>query len=212
MYPRKPLSYGEQLARLNSYLKRARTDLRRKYDDFFEATKGRRDCPLEVQVKSRAIDHARSTVKLLEACIQELKRQEAMFYAPFKPGDRIEVERHGGGAIDTYMIIDIVPDKKTRYAYECVAMTKGGSMYKRGGSARVWPKASSTIRASLAPLNAEGIWESEYFRRCAETSHLLCVSRGDLRLFEVQKSLLGDTSYYRRRDWLDPPPAVRGIG
>lgn len=43
MYLRKPLPYGEQLARLNTYLRRARSDLRRKYDDFFEATKARRD-------------------------------------------------------------------------------------------------------------------------------------------------------------------------
>jgi len=60
MYPRKPLSYGEQLARLKAYLGRARTDLLRKYDELFGATKGRRDCPLEVQIRRRAVDHALS--------------------------------------------------------------------------------------------------------------------------------------------------------
>ena len=59
MYPRKPLPHGEQIARLKTYLRRARTDLRRKYDEFFEATKGRRDCPLEVQIKHRAIEARR---------------------------------------------------------------------------------------------------------------------------------------------------------
>ena len=80
MYPRKPLPYGEQLARLKTYFRRARTDLRRKYDEFFESTKGRRDCPLEVEIKHRAIEHAMNTVKLLEVCVQEVERHEAMFY------------------------------------------------------------------------------------------------------------------------------------
>lgn len=209
MYPRKPLSYSEQLTRLKNYLARARTDLRRKYDQFFDATKGRRDCPLEVQIRHRAVDQALSTVKLLEACVQEVQRQEAMFYAPFKPGDRIEVERHEGTAFEAYLVVDVLPDKKTLYFYECVALTKSGAMYKRGGSARIWPRASSTIRASEAPLNAEGMWEAEYFRRCAETARILCMQRGDVSLFEPQKTPLGGI-HYRRKDFLDPPPADRG--
>jgi hypothetical protein len=209
MYPRKPLSYGEQLARLKTYLGRARTDLRRKYDHFFAATKGRRDCPFEVQFRHLEVDHALSTVKLLECCVQEVQRQEAMFYAPFKAGDRIEFQRHQGGAFGAYLVIDVLPDKKTRYSYECVALTKSGSMFKRGGSARLWPRAGSTIRASEAPLNADGMWESQYFRRCAETSRVLSLHRGDLRLFEAQKTPLGGI-YYRRRDLLDLPPAGAG--
>jgi len=205
MYPRKPLSYREQLARLNAYLGRARTDLRRKYDEFFGATKGRRDCPLEVQIRHRAVDHALSTVKLLEACVQEVQRQEAMFYAPFKPGDRIEVGRHEGGTFETFLVVDVLPDKKTLYSYECVALTRSGAMYKRGGSVRIWPRASSTIRASEAPLNADGRWESEYFRRCAETSRIMSIHRGDMSLFEAKEALLGGV-HYRRKDILDPPP------
>ncbi|SFM27275.1 hypothetical protein [Variovorax sp. OV329] len=209
MYPRKPLPHREQLARLKTYLGRARTELRRKYDEFFSATKGRRDCPLEVQIRNRAIDNALITVKLLEACVQEVQRQEAMFYAPFKPGDRIEVERHEGGAFEAYLVVDVLPDKKTLYSYECVALTKNGAMYKRGGSARIWPRASSTIRASEAPLNAEGMWESEYFRRCAETSRILAMRRGDVSLFEARKTPLG-VIQYRRKDFLDPPPSDFG--
>jgi hypothetical protein len=209
MYPRKPLPYGEQLARLKTYLRRARTDLRHKYDEFFESTKGRRDCPLEVKIRHCAIEHAMNTVKLLEACVQEAERQEAMFYSPFKPGDRIEVERPEGGAFDTYLVVDIRPDKKTKYIYDCVALTKKGSMYKRGGSAWIRPRVLSTIRASEAPLSPEGLWESEYFRRCAETSRLLSMQRGDVSLFEVKKTLLGER-YYRRKDLLDPPPADHG--
>jgi hypothetical protein len=203
MYPRKPLSHGEQLARLKIYLRRARTDLQRKYDEFFKATKGRRDCPLEVQVRRRAVDNAQSIVGLLEACLGEVQRQEAMMHAPFKPGDRIEIERQKGEAFDSLLVIDVLPDKKTRYCYECIALTKHGSMYKRGGNARVWPNASTAIRASEAPLNAEGAWESEYFRRCAETSRVLSMEKGDIRLFEAKKTALG-LVHYRRKDMLDP--------
>lgn len=209
MYPRKALTYGDQLARLKTHLRRARTDLRRKYDEFFESTKGRRDCPLEVEIKHRAIEHAMNTVKLLEVCVQEVARHEAMFYAPFKPGDRIEVERLQGYAFDTYLVVDIQPDKKTKYIYECVALTKKGAMYKRGGSAWIRPEISSTIRASVASLSPEGLRESEYFRRCAENSRIMSMQKGDVRLFEAKKTLLGDT-YYRRKDFLDVPPSNQG--
>ena len=209
MYPRKHLSYGDQLTRLKAYLRQARTELKRKYDEFFAATKGRRDCPLEVQVRHRAVEHAQSTVKLLEACVEEVRRQEAMFHAPFKPGDRIVVDQLRGGVPGTFLVVDVLPDKKTRYAYECVALTKDGCMYKRGGSARVWPTQSTMIRASDAPLNAEGNWESEYFRRCAETSAVLAIQRGDLRLFEAHKTPSGSLGY-RRKGMLGPPPPNTG--
>ena len=160
MYPRKPLSHGEQLARLKTYLRRARTDLRHRYDEFFEVTGKRRDCPLEVRIRSQAIDQAQSTVKLLEACVEEIQRQEAMFYAPFKPGDRIEVARAAGEAFNAYFVVDVLPDKRPRYRYECVALTKKGAMSKRGTRIGVWPKATSTIRTSEIPLNADGQWES----------------------------------------------------
>jgi len=207
MYPRKPLPYAEQLARLNRYLRRSRTELRHRYDEFFEATTGRRDCPLEVRIRQRAIDSLQDTVKLLEVCVEEVRRQEAIFYAPFKPGDRIIVERRIEGtdqASGPYLIVDVLPDKKGRYAYECVALTKEGAMFKRGGNTRIWPWASSNIRASDALLNEQGKWESEYFRRCAETSHLLAMRKGEIGLFEAQKNALG-SNYYRRKDTLESP-------
>lgn len=82
-------------------------------------------------------------------------------------------------------------------------------MYKRGGNARIKPRASLTIRASEAPLGPEGMWESEYFRRCAETSRILSMHRGDMSLFEAQKTSFGGI-HYRRKDILDPPPTDRG--
>jgi hypothetical protein len=207
MYPRKPLPYAEQLARLQRYLRRSRTELRHRYDEFFEATKGRRDCPLEVRIRQRAIDSVQDTVKLLEVCVEEVRRHEAIFYSPFKPGDRIVVDRISEGAVKVfgpYLIIDVLPDKKTRYSYECVALTKDGAMFKKGGHTRISARASWNIRASNAPLNAEGKWEAEYFRKCAETSHLLALRTGDVRLFEAQKNVFGG-AYYRRKDLLDPP-------
>lgn len=206
MYPRTPLPHAEQLARLKTYLRSARIDLRRRYDASFKATKGRRDCPLEVQIKHLAVDHAQNTVKLLEACVHELQRQEAMFYAPFKPGDRIEVEFQKEAIVRTYLVVDIRPGKGKKYTYDCVALTKSGSMYKRRSNAWITPSASSTIRASGAPLNAEGKWESEYFRRCAETSRVMSMDRGDLRLFKAQNKPWWGVADYKRWDFLDPPP------
>ena len=207
MYPRKPLPYAEQLARLQRYLRRSRTELRHRYDEFFEATKRSEDCPLEVRIRQRAIDSAQDTVKLLEVCVEEVRRHEAIFYSPFKPGDRIDVEKISGGAVEVfgpYLIIDVLPDKKSRYSYECIALTKVGAMFKRGGHARISARPSWNIRASNAPLDAEGKREAEFFRKCAETSHILALRTGDIRLFEAQKNAFGGT-YYRRKEWLEPP-------
>ena len=211
MYPRTPLPHAEQLARLKTYLRSARADLRRRYDASFKATKGRRDCPLEVQIKHLALDHAQTTVKLLEACVREVQRQEAMFYAPFKPGDCIEVERQEEATVRRYLVVDILPDKRKKYLYDCVALTKSGSMYKRGCSIWILPSTSSIIRASEAPLNDDGKWEAEYYRRCAETSRLMSMHRGDLRMFEAQKAPWWGAADYKRRALLDPPPIDRGI-
>jgi hypothetical protein len=151
-------------------------------------------------------DHFEDAVSLLEACVEELKRQEALFLAPFKPGDCIVVERTAEGASNTYgpyMIVDVLPDKRTKYSYDCVALTKGGSMYKRSGNARICPDVSSAIAISDLALSDSGQWEAEYFRRCAQTSHQLAHSTGDLTLFEASKDMLGRPRY-RRKDRLNP--------
>lgn len=206
MSPRKPLSHAEQLFRLKRYLRRSRTELRHRYEELFESTKGRRDCPLEVTVRRRMVRQFEDTVSLLEACLDELQRQEALFYAPFKPGDVIAFERDVNGTrtlSGPYMVVDVLPDRRTKYSYDCVALTKDGAMFKRAGSARVSPDASTIVIASDMPLNDAGRWEAEYFRRCAQTSHQLAFLSGDVTLFEAFKDWLG-TPHYKRKDRLDP--------
>jgi hypothetical protein len=58
--------------------------------------------------------HFRDAVSLIEACVAEIERQEAMFYAPFKPGDCIDIERTICGertTIGPYLVVDVLPDK-----------------------------------------------------------------------------------------------------
>ena len=43
-------------------------------------------------LRDRLLEATRDTVALAEACLEELRRQEAMFYALYKPGDRVLVE------------------------------------------------------------------------------------------------------------------------
>ena len=206
MSARKPLPHAEQLVRLKRYLRRSRTELPHRYDELFESTKGRRDCPLEVSVRRRMVDHFEDSVSLLESCVEELQRQEALFFAPFKPGDCIAVERDVDGApkmSGPYMVIDVLPDQRTQYSYDCVALTKNGSMYKRAGTARVSPDASTLVLASKVALSDAGKWEAEYFRRSAQTSRLLAFSSGDITLFEARKDWLG-RPHYRRKDRLEP--------
>ena len=149
MYPRKPLSHAEQLVRMKRCLGRLRTQLRHRYDEFFEATKGRRECALEVQLRSRLLEATRDVVALGEACLEELRRQELLFYAPFKPGDRILIDRAGEGITTTlgpYLIVDVCPDKRRAFHYRAVELTKKGAVSKRGTVLWLSPRASATIR------------------------------------------------------------------
>jgi len=207
MYPRKPHPHTEQIGRLKRLLRRTRTEVEHRYKDLFESTKGRRDCPLEVAVRRRLLLASQDAVGLLEACVEELERQEAMFYAPFKPGDRIVVDRVQRGVAETfgpYLIVDVLPDKRTRYTYDCVALTKAGAMYKTRGTARFSPGGAMTIRLSEVTLNSAGQWEAEYYRRCAETARHLAFTAGDVTLFEGRESSFLGRPHYRRKDRLDP--------
>ena len=57
----------------------------------------RRECAFEVHLRDRLLEATRDTVALAGACLEELRRQEAMFYAPYKPGDRVLVEYQATG-------------------------------------------------------------------------------------------------------------------
>ena len=165
IYSRKPLPHAEQIVRLKRLLRRSRTEVQHRYDDLFGSTKGRRECPLEVAVRRKLLSASQDAVSLLEASVEELERQRAMFYAPFKPGDRIVVERTERGVSETFgpfLIIDILPSKRSRYTYDCVALTKAGAMYKNRGAARLGPDKLSTIKSSYVVLNTAGLWEAEY--------------------------------------------------
>lgn len=207
MYPRKPLPHTEQIVRLKRLLRRTRTEVQHRYEDLFDSTKGRRECPLEVAVRRRLLAASLDAVSLLEACVEELQRQEAMFYAPFKPGDCIVVDRVERGVSETfgpYLIVDVLPDKRALYTYDCVALTKAGAMYKTRGTARFSPSSMSTVRQSNVALNSTGQREAEYHRRCAETARHLAFNAGDVTLFESRESSFLGRPHYRRKDRLDP--------
>ena len=200
---RKPLPHVEQIERMKRYLRRLRTELRHRYDEFFAATKGRRDCPFEVSLRSRQLDAAREAVALAEACLTELRRQEAMFYAPFKPGDRVRVEYTDKGTLQTrgpYLVTDVEPGRKAGYSYQVVELTRAGTIHKRRWPHSLDPTDRITIRKSEQKANDEGEWEATYYRECAKFSRELSFQRGQLDLFEPVKGMFGSAQSYRRRD------------
>jgi hypothetical protein len=191
---------------MTRYLRRSRTELKHRYDEFFEATGRRRDCPLEVKVRSRVLDFTRDTVALIEAALLELRRQEAMFCAPFKPGDRVVEQRDVEGVtriFGPYLILDVCPDKRCGYHYEAARLTKSGSMHKRGSTQWLFPRASSSIRLSDAPVCEDAEWEARYYRECAQTARTLAFEAGDLSLFEVVEGAMG-RRHFRRKDRMSP--------
>jgi len=202
MYPRKPLPHAEQIVRMRRCLQRLRTQLHHRYDEFFEATKRRRECAFEVQLRHRLVETTRDAVALAEACLEELRRQEAMFYAAFKPGDRVVVDYEDNGVISTrgpYLIVDVCPDKRRNFHYRAVELTKKGAVHKRRTLHWLSPRASSTMRLSDLPVCEDTEWEIKYYQGCARTSRILAFEKGDLTLFEPVDRALG-SRYYTRKD------------
>jgi hypothetical protein len=187
---------------MGRYLRRLRTELRHRYDEFFEATKGRRECAFEVQLRNRFLEATRDTVALAEACLDELRRQEAMFYAPYKPGDRVLVEYQVEGTKVTrgpYLIIDVCPDKRGGFHYEAAELTKKGTMHARRAPHWLCPRPAMAMRLSDARVCEDAEREAKYFRECAQTSRVLAFERGDLTLFAPIEGYLGSRNF-RRKD------------
>lgn len=211
MQPRKPLPHSEQIVRLKGLLRQLETDLKRRYEGYFEATRGRRDCPLESNLRRRRAEQGRDIVSLAKACLEDLRRQEAMFYAPFKPGDRVTVERVEKGGVQSrgpFLITDVRPHKRLRYRYVMVQLTKDGRMHKRQADHWVDPQDGTTVAAWKGALSEEGAWEAKYFRSCAETSRAMSFEQGDLSLFEAHLGGPLNITSYRRRDRMSP----EGVG
>jgi hypothetical protein len=207
MYPRKPLPHADQVAKMKALLRRCETELKHRYNESFEATGRKRDCPLEVAIRSKRVDQARDLVGLAKACLEELRRQEAMFIAPFKPGDRIVVERQIDRKPRTfgpYLITDVRPAKRGGYRYEVAALVKSGRMHKRDYGHWISIEPSTIVKPWTGEVCAEGEAEAQFYRQCAETSRTLAFERGDLSMFEAQSAgYLGGVNY-RRRDRLRP--------
>ena len=172
MYPRKPLPHADEIARMKRCLRRLRTELHHRYDEFFEATKGRRECAFEVHLRDRLLEATCDTAALAEACLEELRRQEAMFYAPYKPGDRLLAEYQVDRATLTrgpYLIIDVCPDKRGGFHYEAAELTKKGTMHARRAPHWLSPRLALTMRLSDAPVCEDAEREASYYRECAQT-------------------------------------------
>jgi hypothetical protein len=200
MYPRKPLPYADQIDHMKRYLRRLRSELRHRYDEFFEATKGRRECALEVQLRHRILEYTRESVALAEACLQELQRQEVLFYAPFKPGDYVVVDYQEGGAarsLGRYLVIDVCPDKWSGFHYEALAITKAGAIHKRRTKQWLSPREALTIQICKAPVSNETEEEADYYRECAKASRTRAFEKGDLAMFEAVEGYLGGKRFRR---------------
>jgi hypothetical protein len=202
MSVRKPLPHAEQVALMKTYVRKLHTQLNHRYQELFATARKRRECPLEVSLRSRMVEVTRDTVGLAEASLEELRRQEAMFYAPFTPGDRITVEYVDRGTTvvrGPYLVVDIRPGKKApAFCYEVQELTKAGALHKRRWRHSVCPSERITIKPSDIRLNTDGEWEARYYRECAQTSRVLAFERGDLTLFEAREGFLGGKSFHRK--------------
>jgi len=125
-----------------------------------------------------------------------------MFYAPYKPGDRVLVEYQVDRVMVTrgpYLIIDVCPDNRSGFHYEAAELTKKGAMHARRAPHWLCPRPALTMRRSGAPVWEDAEREASYYRECAQTSRVLAFERGDLTLFKAVKVPLR-SPIFRRKD------------
>ena len=171
------------------------------YKTFFAITNKRRDCPFEVALRSRQIDEARRRLVLVEACLTELRRHEALERSPFQPGDQVLVaHRHYG--IDypshRYLIIDLEVSPRGKLAYVAWEVTKRGVPHQGRYPIQITPRAGVRIERVDEPLDDEASRYVERYRSDALRS-LEQAQEGDLRMFEILKSPMGTYSTRRVR-------------
>jgi hypothetical protein len=199
MYPRKPLSHADQINLMRRLLRHLHTLLNQRYKHLFEATRKRRECPFEVSLLRRLVDSTQEAVGLAEACLQELRRQEALFYAPFKPGDCVRLESElarGGKKVVTMLIAGLTPGKRSGdFWYEVHDLTKAGAVSKRGWTHSLDPQRC--LKRVEPRLNEEAARYAEFYREAAKTSRVLAFERGDLTMFEPSPGYLGTVGYRR---------------
>ena len=125
-----------------------------------------------------------------------------MFYAPYKPADRVLVEYQVDRVTVTrglYLIIDVCPDKRGGFHYEAAELTKKGTMHARHAPRWLCPRPTLTMRLSDAPVCEDSEREASYYRECAQTSRVLAFEGGDLTLFQAVEVPLGSRTL-RRKD------------
>jgi len=125
-----------------------------------------------------------------------------MFYAPYKPGDRVLVEYQVDRVMVTrgpYLIIDVCPDNRSGFHYEAAELTKKGAMHARRAPHWLCPRPALTMRRSGDPIWEDAEREASYYRECAQTSRVLAFERGDLTLFQAVKVPLR-SPIFRRKD------------
>jgi len=105
-----------------------------------------------------------------------------MFYAPYKPADRVLVEYQVDRVTVTralYLIIDVCPDKRGGFHYEAAELTKKGAMHARRAPHWLCPRPTLTMRLSDAPVCEDSEREASYYRECAQTSRSRTLRRKD---------------------------------
>jgi hypothetical protein len=153
--------------------------------------------PLAVALISRQSKQGHENVKLAEACLAELLRQEALELSPFKAGDCISVSYLASGIQDPrpYLILEVAAERKRgTYSYRTLAITKQGRTTFHSWT-YVFPSPRVHIRLCDVRLSEEGRQEAGYWRDVERTSRQRSFEQGDLEMFEPVSGYMGLVSY-----------------
>src|SRR5690348_13280054 len=117
---RSPLEIPEQIALLRKYLRTLRADTRRAYRELERGYLKRRVCPLMENLRYERARHAYEFEEIGNACLEQLRKAQAIKLAEFFPGDVISMEVVMKGyerPMERYVVYDVEPGKREDYHY-----------------------------------------------------------------------------------------------
>ena len=192
---------AQQIEDLSLHLRTIRANVRRATNEL-DAGFSRRMCrPFESSLRWKRYQDATDLQMIAEACLHDLRKAQAMRFAPFHPGDQVIATLTLKGFTPTetrYGIWDVEPSKRSSYSYEAVRITKAGTLSKRMSIQPLMTDRFSLHRCQ-APLHKDTAFTLQWRRDLCDRFLEQTVHTGSLETFTIEQIGLFRRRSIRRR-------------
>jgi hypothetical protein len=183
-------SLSQQIEDLTRYLRTIRANVRCAGEELNTGFVRRARRPLENSLRWRRYRDAADLQLIAEACLHDLRKVQAVRFAPFSPGDQVIGTLTVKGIPPTtrrYAIWDIEPTPRELYCYQAIRITNAGDLSKR---LRIQPLLPGRflLRSCDEPLAGESAAALKWRREVCSTFVDRTVNIGTLDHFEIHEA------------------------